>query len=226
MTPAFSSWLGTVERRISRRTGIRAYNTPMGISLQIPAGSPWRTVFRVCLLLLSEGAVIALLRDAPLSFLAATAVIPLLGVVLLETEEKFSAGKRWLFVSGLGILALAYGCFVGYAIIHASDELAIGRTLDSFRSEGLVLQNRPSEAGMNAFEYSDWQKRIEQWRVETAKYLSDNVGDAAKNRFLNVTGRMSFNYGNASPQLNHEINMIDWLGKNLQDIIDSRGHSK
>jgi hypothetical protein len=37
---------------------------------------------------------------------------------------------------------------------------------------------------------------------------------------------MSFNYGNASAQLDGEINTLDWLGKNLQEIIDARAHYK
>ena len=34
----------------------------MGISLQLPEGSPWRTILRVCLILLAEAAVIAMLK--------------------------------------------------------------------------------------------------------------------------------------------------------------------
>lgn len=163
-----------------------------------------------------------MLRDAPLLFLAATAVVPLLAVAVLELEAKISAVRPWLFATSISVIAVLYVGFVGYAVGHASNELAIARKLDLLRSKGLTIQERPQTAGMNPFEYADWKNQIEQWRNETAKYLEDYVGDAAKTRFLSTSGRLSMSYGGATPELNTQLNLLDWRGKNLQEIIDTR----
>jgi hypothetical protein len=193
----------------------------MGISLQLPQGSPWRTVLRVCILLLAEAAVIAMLRDAPLVVLAATVVIALLALAVLELEVKISALGRWIFIAAIAVLGITYLGFAGYAINHAHQQNLISEKLESLRSRGLVLQQRPELSGMNAFEYADWQKQIAQWRDDTADYLERNLGVAAKTRFLITAGRLSFSYG-SNQQLNQELNTTDGLGKNLQDVIDSR----
>lgn len=189
----------------------------MGISLQLPEGSPWRTVARVCIILLAEAAVITMLRDAPLLFQAATVVIAILALIVLEAETKIGGRVFALLVGGLGLI---YLCFVGYAINHAYQAIAIDRKLQTLRSDGLAIEQRPHTA-MNTFEYADWQKQIDSWRGETADYLRGHIGGAAENRFLSTMGRLSYSYG-SNQQLNSEINMVDSLGKNLQDIIDSR----
>ncbi len=191
----------------------------MGISLQLPEGSPWRTVARVCIILLAEAAVITMLRDAPLLFQVATVVIALLALIVLEAETKIEGRIFALLIATLGLI---YLCFVGYAINHAYQAIAIDQKLQTLRSDGLTIQERPHTGAMNAFEYADWQKQIDRWRGETAEYLQGHVGGAAENRFLNTMGRPTYSYGGASEQLNSEINLVDSLGKNLQDIIDSR----
>jgi hypothetical protein len=191
----------------------------VGISLQLPEGSPWRTILRVCIILLAEAAVITMLRDSPRLFQVATVAIAMLALIVLEAETKI---RGWVFTLLIGALGLAYLCFVGYAVNYAYQEIAIDRKLQTRRSEGLTIQQRPQTGGMTAFEYADWQKQLDQWRGETAKYLRDQIGGAAENRFLNTMGRPSYSYGGATQQLNSEINTVDSLGKNLQDIIDSR----
>ena len=81
----------------------------MGVSLQLPEGSSWRTAIRVALLLLSEDAIIAMLKDAPIEFLAATAVMPLLAVVALETHDKIKPARTWPLTIILTLLLLVYG---------------------------------------------------------------------------------------------------------------------
>jgi hypothetical protein len=155
----------------------------MGISLQLPQGSPWRTILRVCIILLAEAAVITMLRDSPLLFQVATVVVAILALVVLEAETKIGGQ---VFAVLVGALGLAYLCFVGYAISHAYQQMTIDRKLETLRSEGLAIQQRPQTGGMNPFEYTDWQKQIDSWRGETAKYLQEHAGGGAENRFLDT----------------------------------------
>ena len=168
--------------------------------------------------------MIAMLRDAPLSFLAATAIVPLLVVAVVELESKLSAVKSWLFVALIGALAAVYIRFVAYAINHASRGIAIGIKLETFRNEGLLLEQK-TRTSMTAFEYADWQKQLGQWQDKTADYLNENVGDAAKNRFLSTLGRGSLSYG-SDQQFNSFLNALVGQGKNLQDIIDGHPHPR
>src|ERR1700738_4969344 len=116
----------------------------MSSSLQLPEGSPWRTIVRVSLLLLSEGALIAMLRDAPPLFLFATAVVPLLAVIVLELEGKFKANKQWLFATSIVFLAVVYGGFVTYAIKHSIAETAKRENIHTYDQDHWNSQH-PSE---------------------------------------------------------------------------------
>jgi hypothetical protein len=148
-----------------------------------------------------------------------------------ERDWVCGAGKGGLvsrhpraFPALLGTSGAVFAGFIVFAMVHGHQQSVITERLDTLRSEGLLLEQKP-QTGMNAFEYADWQKELNQWQDGTANYLKENIGDVAKNRFISTMGRGSLSYV-ADQQFNGFLNALVWRGKNLQEIIDGRSHPK
>jgi hypothetical protein len=146
----------------------------------------------------------------------------LIGFVALVKEDWLRAKHRWAFQTVLGVSGVVFAGFVAFAIMHAHNQFVITEKLDNFRSDGLLLEEAVRK-GMNAFEYSDWQKHIDEWSETTGSYLKENVSDVTKNRFLNTIGRLGLSWG-TDQELNNHLNTVIGRGKNLQEIIDGRSH--
>jgi hypothetical protein len=182
----------------------------MGISLQLPEGSPWRTVIRVCLLLLSEGAVIAMLRDAPLLFLVATAIVPVSVVAVLELDDRFKPNKRWLVTASIISLAVIYGGFVTYAVRKSIQSSALTRARDSHRAEVSTrlkafydesnMLFRESMGVKTSNEYTIYDAKAEDFSRRLEKWVTENMGSAANARLLRYTMAPNLTFKNAINQ--------------------------
>ena len=183
----------------------------------------WRSIARIGLIAAAEAAVLALVEDSTLAVKVATGAIALLGLGVLEFETKIKAIKPFLFGTSITILVVAYLGFVGYAISHAIHEISVSYRLDDLYNRGVALKDRPFSGPLNAFELMDWQNGTGIWRDETVRFLQSDVGEFAKDKFLNVTGKNSYTYGNTSSEVNLQINQMNWLLGNLEEIRRNRG---
>jgi hypothetical protein len=171
-------------------------------------------------------ALLALIEDAPVALKVATVVCGAGTLFVLETEQWFRQQQKHAFAITTGILVVIYLGFVAYAINHARQEIAIDQNLDQIYGASNPLQDRPFAGGMSATEQKEWENQIVIWRDTTAVYLQDNLGSFAHDRFINTRGSISLNYGSASQEVNLQINLLTWLRKNLETIIDVRTRTK
>jgi predicted PurR-regulated permease PerM len=190
------------------------------MAFQVPIELTWRNLFKASFLAIGDAALIATIKDQSFGLLAAMVLASVIGFVALVKEDWLRAKHPWAFQAVLGVSGAVFAGFIAFAIMHAHQQSVITEKLDGLRSEGLILEEKP-RTSMNAFEYTDWQKQIGLWSEVTSNYLNENIGDVAKNRFLNTLGRLSMSYG-PDQQLNGYLNTLVGRGKNLQEIIDGR----
>jgi hypothetical protein len=196
------------------------------MAFQPPIELTWRNLFKASFLAIGDAALIAMIKDTPIALQTAMVVASIIGFTALVKEDWLRAKHRYAFQVILTVSGLIFVVFIAFAISHGFTARAIDYKLDDLRNRGLVLEQRPFESGLDASEFSDWKKKIDEWKKETAGYLETHIGASAKNRVQATVGHPSFNYNNASPELNHEINSLGWFNKNLQEIIDGRNRPK
>jgi hypothetical protein len=195
------------------------------MAFQPPIELTWRNLFKASFLAIGDAAVVALIKDTPLSLRIAMVLASVVGFSALVLEDRLRAKHPSVFYGTLGISGAIFAGFVVFAGIHASREADANKQLDIFRNEGLELARQPM-SGLNPSQFADWEKQWGQWERDTAHYLENNISPIAKNRFLNTMGHQAVPYAGAGPQLTSDLNNIDFLGKNLQEIIDGRLRNK
>jgi hypothetical protein len=194
------------------------------MAFQPPIELTWRNLFKASFLAIGDAALIAMIKDTPIALQTAMVVASIIGFTALVKEDWLRSFYRYAFQIVLTFSGLIFVIFIAFAISHGFTERAVDQKLDDLKNRGLVLEQRPFESGLNSSEFSDWKEKIDEWKKETGDYLGSYIGASAKNRFQITVGHPSFNYNNASPELNHEINTLGWFNKNLQEIIDGRSH--
>jgi hypothetical protein len=198
----------------------------MGISLQLPAGSPWRTVLRVCLILLAEAAVIAMLKDAPLYFQAATVITALFMLAVLEAENRLKQIHPRLFTISAIIVAAVYGCLCVSAIQYSIHESArredIIEHLQKFYSEAADFHRR-GVAALNApdEEFNKLGKEVDLWGTATGKWILEHMGRAALDRVIQ-TSNSSLSYTGVTRERNNAVMNLRTLQENIGHLIDGR----
>jgi hypothetical protein len=195
------------------------------MAFQPPIELTWRNLFKASFLAIGDGALIAMIKDTSIALQTAMVVASIIGFTALVKEDWLRSKYRYAFQIVLSVSGAIFLIFATFAIEHAYKDLEISKNLDEFRGEGLLLERKTSKA-MNSFEYSDWKTQIDQWQNKSASYLKQNMGSSYEGRFLNTFGHMSMSYGSNTPEFNHLMNELVGHGKNLQEIIDGRGHAK
>lgn len=87
--------------------------------IQLPIPFTWKSLFKICLLVVAEGSVLALIRDAAVSLQVATIVAAIAAFAALEVEERLRVQHRHLFPATLIIAGGIWLGFIGYAVVHA-----------------------------------------------------------------------------------------------------------
>ncbi len=143
-----------------------------------------------------------------------------------------------LFV--LGLIALGLGSAIIYNISIASappqipkasaDKSARKSALQGFYLEGGELLARPIPKDISAENFKKYEEDCNAWLNRTVNWIGENMGEAAKGRFLDTSGYLSFSYPNAANEEHGKIiGGINNFRKNLQVLIvefdawDSKG---
>jgi hypothetical protein len=140
------------------------------MGFQPPIELTWRNLFKASFLAIGDAALIAMIKDTSIALQTAMVVASIIGFTALVKEDWLRARGRYALQSVLAISGLIFTVFVAFAIMHALKENAVALKLDELKNQGLLLEQRPFESGMNAYEFSDWKKQSDEWKKETADY--------------------------------------------------------
>lgn len=193
------------------------------MAFQAPIELTWRNLFKASFLAIGDAALIAMIKDQALTMQVAMVAASIIGFTALVKEDWLRSKNRYAFQLVLGISGSIFIVFVIFAVSHAFKEHNVDGALDTFRSRGIVLEQRPFEVGMSQDDITKWQSEIETWSNETSKYLNDNISETTKNRFRSTVGHGYLLYNGISDDINQRINKLNWYGKNLQEIMNQRG---
>jgi hypothetical protein len=168
----------------------------MGISLQLPEGSPGRTILRVLLLLLAEAALITLVKDAPYFVVIATALCPIAALALLESENWIKHPLLPAFRKiAIVAVSIVYFGFVIFAIVHAAQRERANRELEDIYSRMSIfakteadLINREKKDGDYFKDVAQYRTDYETWEKQTANWLEENLSSTAREKFLDYSG--------------------------------------
>jgi hypothetical protein len=154
--------------------------------------------------------VIAMLRDTPLLFLVATAIVPISVVAVLELDDRFKPNKRWLVTVSIISLAVIYAGFVTYAVRESIESSALTQARDFHRAEvsaGLKafyeesnMLFRESMGVKNLDEYKIYDTKAEDFSRRLEKWVTENMGGAANARLLRYTMAPNLTFKNAINQ--------------------------
>jgi hypothetical protein len=198
----------------------------MGISLQLPPNSPWRTIIRVCLLLLAEAAVIAMLRDAPLYFQIATVIAAILMLAILETEDRLGKIHPRIFLAAFIPVFMIYGALCASAVKYSLDASAkrenIHKHLSQFYVEMGSLIDESLPANISPSDFSSYQNNANSIVGNIGQWIKDNMGDAALARFWDRGGMMQGRYSLAVNDMHNTMIMNQMrLRQNLLAMLES-----
>jgi len=121
------------------------------MAFQPPIELTWRNLFKASFLAIGDAALIAMIKDAPVSLQFAMVLASIIGFAALVKEEWLHSQHRYAFQTVLGISGAIFSVFVAFAIAHGFNEYAVAIKLDELKNRGLVLEQRPFESGMNAY---------------------------------------------------------------------------
>jgi hypothetical protein len=133
-----------------------------------------------------------------------------------------------LFV--LGLIALGLGSAIIYNISIASAPPQISKVvpeksarkaqLQKFYLEGGELLQRQITKETSDADFSKYEDECNAWLNKTINWIGENMGDAAKARFLDTSGNLSFSYPNARNEEHGKIiGGVNNFRKNLQVLI-------
>lgn len=92
--------------------------------------------------------------------------------------------------------------------------------LQKFYMEGGELLQKPITKETSDADFKIYENECNAWLNKTIVWIQENMGDAAKARFLDISGNLSFSYPNAKNEEHaHIISGINNFRKNLQVLI-------
>lgn len=206
----------------------------MGISLQAPPeGSPWRTVLRVALLFLVEAALIALIKDAPIAILIATVFCAFAALATLEGEAWLNKRHRLGFSIAIFVVSAVYLSLVAYGVVHATNEEIAKHKIKALYAEGapfLDLAHEVEEFKSQPEDFKTARDRkaddlvaeVRNWTDKTSTWLRDNLGETAKQRFLDTSDLKSFCWTfDCLDPFSRQINLLVTHRRNLSAILEN-----
>jgi hypothetical protein len=133
-----------------------------------------------------------------------------------------------LFV--IGLIAISLGSAIIYNISVASAPPQISKTsadksarkaqLQKFYLEGGELLARPIPKDISEQDFKKYEDDCNAWLTRTVNWIGENMGDAAKGRFMDTSGYLSFSYPNAANAEHGKIiGGLNNFRKNLQVLI-------
>src|SRR5579872_1961757 len=86
------------------------------MAFQPPIELTWRNLFKASFLAIGDAALIAMIKDAPVSLQFAMVLASIIGFAALVKEEWLHSQHRYAFQTVLGISGAIFSVFVAFAI--------------------------------------------------------------------------------------------------------------
>jgi len=150
-----------------------------------------RAIIRIALVWAAEYAMLSLIEDASELVKIATLICAVSALAIMQFELWLRKFQPNAFRNSLIVVVVIYSGFIGFAVKHGADAIAIRFGLESRYVEGVRLTHRtiPIDIAKNAFEPGALDSLVadaNKWESETAHWLFDNLGPAAEARFLDT----------------------------------------
>ncbi|MGA2792373.1 MAG: hypothetical protein ABSE69_02400 [Roseiarcus sp.] len=170
----------------------------------------WETAARAALIWAAEYTMLSMIEDSSHLLKVMTIICALSGLVVLEARKTIFLhyGKTlWLIV--VATISVTYLGFVVYAITDLYEHRLIRAKLRSiYIAAGPIIDRkipaisipgaRPSEVPGVEYDQTAVSKFVldaKEWESTTAQWLQDNIGFAARERFLDLSSIQSYCWG-------------------------------
>ena len=201
---------------------------------QVPLDLTWRTLFEASLLVVGDAALVAMIRDAPLVLLFAMVLASFGAFWALHFEDWLRAKHPLVFQGILGVCGLIFLGFVVFAANHSIQEELTKRGLKTLYAEAgpfIVTANDIEAMPFNTSEaiavrqkkIDDLVADINSWDDKTASWLRHNLGETARERFLDTANLPTFCWTNdCNEYLGRPLNRLVNRKKNLSAVLENQ----
>jgi hypothetical protein len=175
-----------------------------------------------------EGKVI---REAPIGFiLAVAAVCALLFIGLQWHNSGVEATKDATIENQRSHIAVleeeVRGLPPQQAAINVKRKQIVEQ-LQKFYTESTPILNADLPKNISAEDFAKYQAVYNSWVVRCSGWIQQNMGEPARDRFLDYGSGFSFNWDRAvNPQHNNIINLMGSYRKNLTTLIETNAWDK
>jgi hypothetical protein len=170
-----------------------------------------------------EGRVI---KDAPIAFLVGVAFLGVVIFAVLDWHYSGEVATQSATIenqkSHIAVLEEENkGVQPQQAAINAKRK-ALVEQLEKFYVESTPLLNANLPKDISAADFSHYQQEVNEWVARTSKWIQQNMGEPARDRFLDYGQGFSFNWNRAvNEQHNGDINLLGAYRKNLATLIET-----
>jgi hypothetical protein len=154
----------------------------------------WLSAVRLGLGYAGEYALLSLIEDAPEALKVATVLCSIGALAALECRVWLEGKRKHLFQATIAAVSVIYLGFVGYAIIHVMGIQAKEAKLrELYVASGPIIDRTiPTAGDVNNVKYDSNAVRqfIDdglKWEKQTEEWLLDNMGPAARERFVDIS---------------------------------------
>jgi predicted PurR-regulated permease PerM len=146
----------------------QALNRPLTLLLAFRAGLIWA----------GEYALLSLIEDSPEILKFATIFCSLGALAILEFREWIEQKRPGLFVHAIAAVFIIYLGFIGYAVHIVLHKQYIRSELQNIYSASTSWTRERTQA------LAIHTAQIRQWEDESANWIEENLGNAARDQFL------------------------------------------
>jgi hypothetical protein len=199
----------------------------------------WKSAISAGAGILAEAAMLTLVADASLTFKLATLACAVAVFLVLQFEALLYRYGRNLFWGLLGTLLIIYLGFIIYAVSHAiAREKIRGGLIDILAAstelaERELSEESPDQHGVvsgkvEAHALAQFTADYTKWENESAKWIKDHLGMAARTRFLDRGGMNPMvGWGRTmDTRYDQLMNRLEIERKNLSVIIETGAYEK
>jgi hypothetical protein len=168
-----------------------------------------------------EYALLALIEDAPAALKVATVLCAIGALVALESETFLNQKGKQLFVKTIAALSAIYLCCVAYAISQAMYQAKTRSGLEDryVAAAALATRSIPPNSAKNHMDgaaIASFASDVNDWETECANWILERLNAAARERFMDQSGGVSFTYTNqygSDPAYDRVMNHLPQIGK-------------
>lgn len=190
----------------------------------------WRDAIELGVGFAAEYAMLALIEDSSFSLKAATMLCAAAAFIALKREDFLNEKiGRESYRALLVTLVAIWVCFAIYAVGRGWHRLSVQQNLQLIYSSATPLTDRKIPISLehpdslSKDDVSTFKKDFEKWEQESANWILTNVGETARDQFLDRSNITVFSWGDRfDNDYNLSRNRLAGDRRNLIAIMESR----